>query len=119
MASPTQDPEIQAGITAVDQGGPAIIKDIETKNVVSGLSDANTLYGQVAPLVPTIVKEAKAGYKTTEFWVLIAYEGLQQGEVLFPVHGTWQQIAAKVSPVLLYILSRGLAKVGVGNQVKV
>lgn len=119
VPDPTQDPAIQAAVGDVSSAAPGIVADIEGKDPLAALQAGNALYGQLAPILPSVVKEAKAGYKTTEFWILIAYEGLQQGEVLFPVHGVWQQIAAKVSPILLYILSRGLAKAGVGNQQRV
>lgn len=121
MASPvpSQDPAIQTGVSDAVTGGKTVVSDVEQKNIPGALGAASSLYSQLSPIVPTIVQEAKAGYKTTEFWLLLAYEGLQQGEVLFPTHGVWAQIAAKVSPVIAYILSRGIAKLGVGNQTKV
>jgi hypothetical protein len=61
--------------------------------------------------IPTVVKETKAGWRTTEFWVLVV------GSLAIVLEGV--QVPAKyegaVAAVLggLYIVSRGLAKKGV------
>lgn len=61
--------------------------------------------------VPAVVKEVKAGYKTTEFWVAIATAILAQvGALHLP--GKYGDTIATVSAVGLYILSRGAAKAG-------
>lgn len=109
------DPAIQSGVSEVSQAVPGLVSDVQQKNVVGGLQDAEKVYQQVSPLVPTIVSEAKAGYKTTEFYLVIAYEALTQtGAIHLP--GTWGKAAAGIAGIVAYVLSRGLAKSGVPNQ---
>lgn len=62
--------------------------------------------------VPAVVKESKAGYKTTEFWLALLLILLTQlGALHLPGHygATITTLAAGGA----YILSRGLAKSGV------
>jgi hypothetical protein len=121
MASPTppQDPAIQNAVSSAVSGGKSIVGDIQSGDTASAVGDIEHTYEHLAPLVPAVIQETKAGYKTTEFWLLIAYEILQQTEALVTLHGGWQKAAATVTPLLAYILSRGIAKKGVPNEVPV
>lgn len=75
-------------------------------------ADAAPAVTQVINEAPVLVKEAKAGYKTTEFWVAIGTAVLTQlGALHLP--GKYGDTVATVSVVGLYILSRGFAKAGV------
>lgn len=70
------------------------------------------LVDDLTVLGPEIVKEAKAGYKTTEFWVMLAgVLTTQLGALHLP--GKYGDTIATVAMVLGYIISRGLAKLGV------
>lgn len=114
----TDDPAIQSAAGDVGTSVPGIISDIKGGNIASGVVAGENLYGQLAPLANTITQEAKAGYKTTEFYLVLAYEALtQSGAIHLP--GTWGKAAAGIAGVVAYALSRGLAKSGVGNQVQV
>src|SRR5262249_36701382 len=114
----TTDPAVQTAATDVAQAVPQVVTDAKKGDVPAVLTDAENAYEQVAPLVPTLVKEAKAGYKTTEFWLVIVYEAVTQtGAVHLP--GTWGKAAAGIAGVVAYVLSRGLAKNGTPNEVPV
>lgn len=63
---------------------------------------------------PLVVKEAKAGYKTTEFWVALGGAILTQlGALHLP--GKYGDTVATVALVVSYIVSRGVAKAGVAQ----
>jgi hypothetical protein len=66
---------------------------------------------QVIAELPQVIKEAKAGYRTTEFWITIAWVIASQLQVLHlpSKYGDLSSIAA----VVAYVLSRGIAKKGV------
>lgn len=61
--------------------------------------------------IPLVVKESKAGYKTTEFWLVIATGGLTLLGTL-PVPDHYKGVIAGALAGL-YALSRGIAKKGV------
>ena len=64
--------------------------------------------------VPAAINEAKAGYKTTEFWMaLIGIFATQLGALDLP--GEHGQTIATVAFLVAYVLSRGVAKAGVPN----
>jgi hypothetical protein len=66
---------------------------------------------ELVEMLPTVVKESKAGWKTTEFWVTIG------GSLLVFVNGI--PMPEKLEPYFVgavgvaYIISRGIAKKGV------
>lgn len=69
--------------------------------------------------VPVIVKEAKAGYKSTEFWIAILGALALQTDT---IHLPEKYGGSSVGTILLgvvYILSRGIAKNGVPDVVAV
>lgn len=112
----TVDPAIQQVSTDVAQATPTVVQDIKNKNVAGLVSEGESIYSQVSPLIPTLLQETKVGYKTTEFWLLIAWEAASQsGAIHLP--GTWGKLVAGVGALSAYILSRGFAKSGVSNQV--
>lgn len=62
--------------------------------------------------VPAVVKETKAGYKTTEFWLtIIGAVATQLGALHLP--GKYGDTIATVALIASYVLSRGVAKSGV------
>lgn len=77
---------------------------------------AQPAIGHLIHDIPAVVKETKAGYKTTEFWVAAATVLLTQlGALHLPGH--YGATIATVAAVLGYIVSRGVAKAGVPNVV--
>lgn len=65
----------------------------------------------VADALPEIVKETKAGWRTTEFWLaLVSSVGIALGAVPTP-HDTQGYALAVI--VALYAIARGLAKKGI------
>lgn len=116
VAPTAADPAIQTASTDVAQEVPAVVKDIQTKNIAGVVTAGENLYSELAPLAPTLLQEAKAGYKTTEFWLVIVWEAATQtGAIHLP--GTWGKLVAGIGGVASYVLSRGLAKNGTPNQV--
>lgn len=70
------------------------------------------LIEDMATLGPQVVKETKEGYKTTEFWVMLAgVLTTQLGALHLP--GKYGDTIATVAMILGYIISRGFAKLGV------
>jgi hypothetical protein len=70
-----------------------------------------TAIDEVIAAIPTVVKESKAGYKTTEFWVTIAISGLTVlGGIPMPDKYNGLVVAALGAA---YALSRGIAKKGI------
>ena len=70
--------------------------------------------GQIEELfseIPMLFKESRAGYKTTEFWLTIITVVLLNVN-LIPLPDSWQGIAS-AALVVVYAISRGLAKQGV------
>lgn len=63
----------------------------------------------VVTSAPGFVKEVKAGYKTTEFWMTLAGVVLTQIGTLH-IPGKYGDTIATVGLVGSYVLSRGLAK---------
>jgi hypothetical protein len=63
--------------------------------------------------VPTVIKETKAGWKTTEFWLTIAgLAAVNLNGVILTLPDRYQAIASAVLAGL-YALSRGQAKKGI------
>lgn len=115
---PTLDPAIQQGAATVAQDVPGVVADVKSGDYEKVATGLETGYAAISPLVPTIVKEAKAGYKTTEFYLVIAYEILtQSGAIHLP--GGWGKLAAGLGGLVAYVLSRGIAKSGTPEQVPV
>lgn len=76
------------------------------------LSDeGHAVYEAVVPLV----KESKAGYKTTEFWLAVA--GAVFVNVGPAVPDKWQAILT-AGLAAVYALSRGVAKAGIPDVVE-
>jgi hypothetical protein len=119
MSNPTPDyPTVQEASQDVAQDVPGVVKDVKSGDYVAVAGDLEHGYSTLSPLVPHLVQEAKAGYKTTEFWLVIAYEILtQSGAIHLP--GTWGKLVAGVSGLVAYVLSRGIAKSGTPNEVPV
>ncbi len=68
----------------------------------------------IGHLAPLVFKETKAGYKTTEFWLTLAFTILTQlGALHLP--GKYGSTVATAAAVVAYVLSRGVAKAGVGQ----
>lgn len=108
----TQDPAIQTAATDVASDVPKVVSDVENKNVGGIISDVTNDYNQLAPVLPQVIEETKAGYKTTEFYLVILYEILtQSGAIHLP--GTYGKVAAGAAGIVAYVLSRGIAKAGV------
>lgn len=66
--------------------------------------------------IPTVIKETKAGYKTTEFWVTVIMSLAAMLEVAPVPDGTGG--IAGVALAAIYALSRGIAKKGIPHVVK-
>lgn len=109
--APTQDPALQQVVTDAVQDAPAVVKDVETANVTGLVADASKAYEQIKPLVPTLVSEVKAGYKTTEFWLVVVWEALTQSSAIH-LPGTYSKLIAGAAGIISYVLSRGIAKRG-------
>lgn len=96
-----------AEITDVIEHTPGIVHDVQE-------GDVQTIKGDIDYLLeaePLVVKEAKAGYKTTEFWLTIVGAVLTQvGALHLP--GKYGDTIATVSLLASYALSRGIAKSG-------
>jgi hypothetical protein len=65
----------------------------------------------LASQIPVLFKESKGGLKTTEFWLTVITIVLLNVN-LIPLPDSWQGIAS-AALVVVYALSRGLAKKGV------
>lgn len=76
-----------------------------------GVQSGVTIEQDFAPLIPEVVKESKAGYKTTEFWVSVVSAFLLAVGALPTPHDTKGFAVAAI--VGLYAVARGLAKKGV------
>lgn len=89
--------------------GPEVVNVV---NVPPAKERPNDAVLDTIESVPVIVKETKEGYKTTEFWGAIA---LSLAVTLEGVTVPAKYEGALVVVIgALYILSRGLAKKGVG-----
>lgn len=100
--------------TATD---PAPGTTVNVINADKAVDYSNLTEGQVGQIeelfaeVPVLIKESKAGYKTTEFWLTIVTLVLLNVN-LIPLPDSWQGIAS-AALVVVYAVSRGLAKKGV------
>jgi hypothetical protein len=74
-------------------------------------TDSGEAVGELIESLPTVVKESKSGYKTTEFWITIATALAVTLEAV-PVPAKYEGIVVAVVGAL-YVISRGLAKQGV------
>lgn len=79
------------------------------------VNQTNVDAASLIPAVTTIVTEAKAGYKTTEFWVAIVVSLLTLLNGI-PLPEKFEGVVVALTGVA-YVLSRGLAKSGVPNEV--
>lgn len=97
-------PEEEAKAAAKDPGVAEAVKEVEA--VASGDTVSAS---QVSKTATTVVKEVKAGYKTTEFWVTVAVITLTQLGT-FHLPGKYGQTIATAAAAAGYAISRGLAK---------
>lgn len=95
MAAPTNP--------TVDGGDPTVVINNSGPDV-DGLQD-------VLEHLPEVIKESKAGYKTTEFWLTIATSLLVVVDGI-PMPDRYEGFVA-TALVVAYALSRGLAKKGI------
>lgn len=63
--------------------------------------------------IPAIIEEAKAGYKTTEFWLAVAISILTVLDGI-PLPEKYEGFVVTLLGIA-YALSRGIAKAGVAN----
>lgn len=90
---------------------PDITKDAQAAVDQPGVQSGVVLEQDFAPLVPGVVKETKAGYRTTEFWAGVVSSFLiAVGALPTPHDSKGFAVAAIVG---LYAVARGLAKKGV------
>ncbi len=83
-------------------------KAVDYSNLTPGeIDQIEDLFSEL----PVIFKESKAGYKTTEFWLTVLTVILLNVN-LIPLPDSWQGIAS-AALVVVYAISRGLAKKGV------
>lgn len=103
-----------------EQITPDPVAPTTTVNVVQAekaVDYSNLTEGEITQIegffseLPVIFKEAKAGYKTTEFWLTVLTVILLNVN-LIPLPDSWQGIAS-AALVVVYAISRGLAKKGV------
>ena len=66
---------------------------------------------ELGPALDVVIKESKAGYKTTEFWVAVAVSLLTVLDGI-PLPEQYEGVVVSAIAVA-YALSRGLAKQGV------
>jgi hypothetical protein len=69
--TPTQDPAIQSTITDIKQDIDPLVKAIKEKNVSEILQLGGVDGSAIIKLLPGVVGEVKAGYKTTEFYGVV------------------------------------------------
>lgn len=85
---------------------------VETPNFESIARVAGNLRS-TEPEIAVAVRETKAGYKTTEFWLtVVGLIGTAVGAVPTPHDAKGYVLAALVA---VYVVARGLAKNGVAN----
>lgn len=90
---------------------------MSTEHTQQAIADAHKLAAdpevvEFVESLPDVVKEAKSGYKTTEFWLALVGIVATQLSVL-ELPGEHGQTIATVAIAVAYILSRGVAKAGV------
>jgi hypothetical protein len=87
--------------------------------LASDVGQIATGHGSLTPLIadaPLAFREAKAGYKTTEFWLtLIVIVLAQLGTLSLPGH--YGRTITTAAAAAAYAISRGLAKAGVPSPV--
>jgi hypothetical protein len=66
------DPAVNTVIADVTKDVPVVVKDIETGNVAGLVTLGTTQGSSIIAQIPAAVSEVKAGYKTTEFWGVVA-----------------------------------------------
>lgn len=95
---------------AVDAADKAV-EDHSVTNIVNAGEAGKTLEADLAPLIAPALKETKAGWKTTEFWLSVASSILiALGTIPTPHDGKGFAVAGIVA---LYAIARGLSKAGV------
>lgn len=101
--------------TVVEQVPSATtVNVVQTEKAVDYSHLTDDQIGQLEKLasqIPMIFKEAKAGYKTTEFWLTVITVVLLNVN-LIPMPDSWQGVVSGLL-IVFYAISRGLAKKGV------
>lgn len=115
-----EQPNTAVHPTAVEEladDAPGVVTDVEDlakgtptqEEIDAGVRDLEEL----ERVVPAVVKETKAGYKTTEFWLTLAgLAAVNLNGVVLTLPDKYQAIASAVLAGL-YALSRGQAKKGI------
>lgn len=119
-AAATPDVPETAVVEAAIAAAPAEVKQVEAivhdvkSDPVAAESKAEVLLPALVAQSTGIVKEAKAGYKTTEFWLTIASAVLLDvGALPVPDH---IKAYATAGLAAVYTISRAIAKHGVGDE---
>lgn len=113
---------IEATFNAVEQGAAALAPEAaasaaaESPAVAAAVTDAAVIaqggtvdLTKIVPDATRVVKEVKAGYKTTEFWVTAVVIILAQlGALHLP--GKYGDTITTAAAAASYVVSRGLAK---------
>lgn len=106
VTSPTPD-------TALRADAPVDTSAADGSTLSTDYPATSGIINEVSTLAPQVVSEAKAGYRTTEFWLVVAAGVLTSlGTLPLPDH-VKGIVAAGLAGI--YALSRGLAKRGVPN----
>lgn len=112
---PTAIEEAAADVPGAVAAGEAVAKDVAAGRIPSEAeqAEAERYVSEAVALAPRLVKETKAGYKTTEFWLtsIIAVLTLLG---TFPLPPKFEPVVA-AGLAAAYTISRGLAKLGVPN----
>lgn len=114
MEASSAAPSVAPIATGVIEHSPQDVKDVE--NLLQGQPTSAELAAveadvvQLSQAAPVIIKETKAGYKTTEFWAVIATSILDVVSQI-PFHD--KLVVTVIAG--LYAVARGLAKLGVPN----
>jgi hypothetical protein len=102
-------------VPAVEQAAAAVVTDVHDAKLPSEAEIAAATHAVDLVYTDTsaVVKEAKAGYKTTEFWLTTVLAVLTLLGT-FPLPGKFEAVVAGALTAA-YTVSRGLAKAGVAN----
>jgi phosphoribosylformylglycinamidine (FGAM) synthase-like enzyme len=107
---PSTDPAVQTVITDAVTGAKSIVTDIEDKNVSGLVASAFGTGTSLVAAAPAAIAEVKAGYKTTEFWGVVA-AGLNAS---LSTEGWLPKVVAGAIAVL-YAITRAFTKTGAKN----
>jgi hypothetical protein len=89
----------------------AITPDAPAESVVINQTFNDEAVSDLIADIPSVIRETKAGYKTTEFWVTVVTALAAMLEVAPVPDGTGG--IAGVALAAVYALSRGIAKKGI------